>query len=89
MQAVTTIVLVQSARKANCSVERVLRSLRLSKADLEVQGGILHCQPLTHRRPWECSTAGEVGPAPPGHMLRILWRRDPEDEGSRTTRGWW
>ena len=57
VQAVSTIVLVQSATKAQCSVARLLRALRLFRADLEVQGGILHYQPLTHRGPWECSTA--------------------------------
>ena len=87
VQAVSTIVLVQSAPKANSFVDRLLRTLHLSRADMEVQGGILHCQPLTHRGPWECSTAGEVDPAPPGHTLRIWWRLDAEDKGERDDQG--
>ena len=83
VQAVSTIMLVQSAPKAHCSVERLLRALHLSKADLEVQGGILHYQLLTHRGLWECSTAGEVDPAPPSHTLRIRWRRAADDEGEQ------
>ena len=79
--AVSTVILVQSAAKAHCSVERLLRALNLSRADLEVQGGALHCQPLTHRGPWECAAEGEVDPAPPGHTLRIRWRRAAEEGG--------
>ena len=86
VQAVSTVILVQSAAKAHCSVERLLRALNLSRADLEVHGGALHCQPLTLRGPWECATEGEIDPAPPGHTLRIRWRRaanegeDQEDQ---------
>ena len=51
VQAVSGVLLVQYAAKAHCSVERLLRALNLSRADVEVQGGALHCQPLTHRAP--------------------------------------
>ena len=83
VQAVSTVILVQSAAKAHCSVERLLRALNLSRADLEVQGGALHCQPLTHRGPWECAAEGEVDPAPPGHTLRIRWRRAADEGGDQ------
>ena len=84
MQAVSTIVLVQSATKAHCSVERLLRALHLSRADLVVHGGILHYQPLTHR---ECCTTGEVGPAPSSHTLHVWWHRAAADEGEQDDEG--
>ena len=74
VQAISTIVVLQSAPKAHCSVEHLLRALHLSRANVEVQGGIVHCQPLTHRGPWVFSIAGKVDPAQPGHTLRIWWR---------------
>ena len=80
VQAVSTVILVQSAAKAHCSVQRLLRALNLPRADLEVQGGALHCQPLTLRGPWECATEGEIDPAPPDHTLRIRWRRAADQE---------
>ena len=42
---------------------------------------------MTHRGPWECFAAGEVDPAPPGHTLRIRWRRHAEDEGEQDDQG--
>ena len=71
MQALSTIVLVQSVPKAQGSVERLLRAQHLSSAQLQMPEGILRCRVLTHPGPWECSTAGEVDPAPPGHMFPI------------------
>ena len=69
VRAVSTVFLVQSAAKAHCCVERLLRALDLSRADLEVQRGALQCQPLTLKAPWECATEGEVDRALPGHTL--------------------
>ena len=72
VQAVSAIVLVQSAPKAQCSLERLLRPLRLSRADLEVQGSVLHCQPLTlgalGMRCRGGDQAGAAGPHAP-HLL--------------------
>ena len=80
MKGVSAVLLVQAAARTSCTAAQLLRAQGLSREGLELEGRVLHCQPLPLRGPWECREGGGVtDPAPPGHVLRLRWRRKPHD----------
>ena len=71
--------IVKAAARTSCTAAQLLRAQGLSCKGLEVEGRVLHCQPLPFRGPWECWEGGVTNPAPPGHVLRLRWRREAQD----------
>ena len=63
MQGVSAVLLVQAAARTSCTAAQLLRAQGLNPEGLELEGTILHCQPLPLRGPWECREGGL--PTPP------------------------
>ena len=77
---VTALVHVQGGSKAALTVVTVLQALRRSKTNLAVPGTSLQGVVRTERHPWETADPELVDPAPPGHVLQLVWERLPEDD---------
>ena len=58
----------------------LLQGLRRSKTSLAVPGTSLQGVVGPERQPWETASPEVVDPAPPGHLLQLLWERLPEDD---------
>ena len=66
---------VQGGSKAVPPVAALLQAVRRSKTSLAVLGASLQGVVRTERQPLEV-----VDPAPPGHVLQLVWERLPEDD---------
>ena len=58
----------------------LLQSVRRSKTSLALPGASLQGVVRTNRRPWETAPPEGVDPAPPGHVVQLVWPRLPEDD---------
>ena len=76
VEGVSAVLLVQAAARTLCTAAQLLRAQHLSREGLELEGRVLHYQPLPLRGPWECREGGVTDPAPPGHVLRLRCRRE-------------
>ena len=79
VQRVTALVHVQGGSKAAPTVAALPQTLRRLKTSLAVPGTALQGVVLTERQPWETADPEVVDPAPPGHILQLVWERLPED----------
>ena len=78
---VSAVVSVQRAGRGSCSVPALLRAADPERHTLDLPGASLHCQAVPERGAWQCETPEEIDPCPPGHVLRMPWRRLPEGDG--------
>ena len=62
----------------------LLHTLRRTRASLAVPGTALQGVVHTERRPWETADPAVVDPAPPGHILHLVWERLPDDDDRET-----
>ena len=85
--AVSAVVLVQRAGRGSCSVPALLRDAGRERNTLDLPGAALHCQAVPERGAWQCETPEEIDPCPPGHVLRLRWRRLPEGDGDDAAMG--
>ena len=58
----------------------LLQTLRRTRASLTVPGTALQGVVHTERQPPETADPAVVDPAPPGHILQLVWERLPEDD---------
>ena len=79
VQRVTALVHVQGGSKAAPTVAALLQTLRRTRASRAVPGTALQGVVRTERQPWETADPAVVDPAPPGHILQLVWERLPED----------
>ena len=77
VQRVTALVHVQGANRAAPTLATLLQALRRTRASLAVPGAALHGVVCTERQPWETVDPAVVDPAPPGHILQLVWERLP------------
>ena len=80
VQRVTALVHVQGGNKAAPTVATLLQALRRTRASLAVPGTTLQGVVRTERQPWETADPAVVDPAPPGHILQLVWERLPADD---------
>ena len=85
--AVSAVILVQRAGRGSCSVPALLRAAGRERNTLDLSRAALHCQAVPERGAWQCETPEEVDPCPPGHVLRLQWRRVPEGDGDDAAMG--
>ena len=85
--AVSAVVLVQRAGRGSCSVPALLRAAGRERNTPDLPRAALHCQAVPERGAWQCETPGEIDPCPPGHVLRLQWRRLPEGDGDDAAMG--
>ena len=71
---------VQGSSKAAPTVATLLHDLLRSKTCLAVPGTALQGVVPTEGQPWETADSEVVDPAPPGHVLQLVWDRHPEDD---------
>ena len=64
----------------------LLQTLRRSKTSLAVPGTALQGVVQTERQPWDTADLEVVDPAPPGHILQLVWERLPEDDEREAAR---
>ena len=84
VQRVTALVHVRGGSKAAPTVAALLQALRRTRASLAVPGTSLQGVVRTERQPWETADPVVVDPAPPGHILQLVWERLPEDDDRET-----
>ena len=84
VQRVTALVHVQGGSKAAPTVAALLQTLRRTRASLAVPGTALQGVVCTERQPWETADPAVVDPAPPGHILQLVWERLLEDDDRET-----
>ena len=84
VQWVMAVVHVQGGSKLAPTVAALLQALRRSKTTLAVPGTALQGVVRTEHQPWETADPEVVDPAPPGHILQLVWERLPEDDNRET-----
>ena len=62
----------------------LVQTLRRSRAILAMPGAAVQGVVCTERRPRETADPEVVDPAPPGHILQLVWERPPEDDDRET-----
>ena len=71
---------VRGGCKAAPIVGTLLQALRRWKTILALPGTSVQGVVRTERQPWEMANPEVVDPAPPGHVLQLVWERLPEDD---------
>ena len=80
VKGVLAVLVVQAVAHTSRTAAQLLRAQGLSREGLELEGRVLHCQPLLLRGPWECREGRRVtDPALPGHVPCLRWRREAQD----------
>ena len=84
VQRVTALVHVHGGSKAAPTVAALLQTLRGTRASPAVPGTALQGVVRTERQPLETADPSVVDPAPPGHILQLVWERLQEDHDRET-----